>query len=481
MHGRTFFWLALGLAAAISCSVANAQGIAPAFDPAYQAMGSPMPNTQATDAQLVNFSADDSGLAERVEELEAALKKIKDKDAKTKKKAAGKMSVTAGGRIMWDWETFDQNNVSIARDGDFLNGTEPRRVRVFLKGKGFDVIQYKLQLDFAGGDAAFKDVYFQINELPYLGHVRVGQFYEPWGLETQTSSNYITFMERSTINELGNIGGRKTGVMAHDYDACERMTWWLGAFVSRENSDPPVFPFDDFDDNGGTAIDGRITFLPWYDEATNGRGLFHVGAAYTYRDIASVTNNATDRVRFRARPDLHLAGHMADTDQIQDCDEINAAALEAAMVYGPFSIQAEYAKYWLKRTGNANPEFDGGYIYASWFLTGENRVYKRTDGVFSRVKPFENFFRVRAEDGCIYTGKGAWELGYRASYLNLSDAGIRGGVLTTHTFGVNWYLNPYTRFMVNYVHARSHDKGAAYAPGVDGTCDGFGVRAQIDF
>ncbi len=481
MHGRTFFWLAFGLAAAVSCSVANAQGIAPAFDPAYQAVAYPTPNTQATDAQLVNFSADDAGLSERVEELEAALKKIKDKDAAAKKKAAGKMSVTVGGRMQWDWETFDQNAVSINRDGDFLNGTEPRRARIFLKGEGFDVIEYKFQLDFAGGDAAFKDVYFQINELPYLGHVRVGQFYECWGLETQTSSNYITFMERSIISELGNVGGRKTGVMAWDYDACERMTWWLGAYVARENSDPPEFPFDDFDDDGGTAVDARFTYLPWYDEATEGRGLLHLGMAYSYRDIASVTNNATDRVRFRARPDFHLAGYMADTGQLQDVNNMNALGIESALVYGPFSLQAEYAMYWLDRTANANPRFDGGYIFASWFLTGENRAYKRTQGVFSRVKPLENFFRVRAEDGCIYTGKGAWELAYRAEYLNLSDAGVRGGVLTTHTVGVNWYLNPYTRFMVNYVSARSHDKGNAYAPGVDGTCDGFGVRAQIDF
>ena len=35
-----------------------------------------------------------------------------------------------------------------------------------------------------------KDIYLQINELPMVGHVRIGNFYEPFGLEATTSDIY---------------------------------------------------------------------------------------------------------------------------------------------------------------------------------------------------------------------------------------------------------------------------------------------------
>ena len=55
----------------------------------------------------------------------------------------------------------------------------------------------------------------------------------------------------------------------------------------------------------------------------------------------------------------------------------------------------------------------------------------------------------------VQTGRGAWEVAYRFSYIDmLDDLTVKGaGLATDHTFGVNWYLNPYTRLMLNYVHS----------------------------
>ena len=57
----------------------------------------------------------------------------------------------------------------------------------------------------------------------------------------------------------------------------------------------------------------------------------------------------------------------------------------------------------------------------SYFLTGENRPYNRKMGVFDRVKPYEDFFRVRTCDGNVATGRGAWEVAYRFSYIDMLD------------------------------------------------------------
>jgi phosphate-selective porin OprO/OprP len=127
------------------------------------------------------------------------------------------------------------------------------------------------------------------------------------------------------------------------------------------------------------------------------------------------------------------------------------------------------------RSVGTNLSFDGVYVFASWFLTGENRQYNRPMATFDRIKVNRDFFRVRDCDGCVHTGPGAWELAYRFSYLDLDDADITGGNVTDHTIGLNWYLNPYTRLMFNYVNSDTRRNG------IDGNISIFEMRAQIDF
>ena len=56
--------------------------------------------------------------------------------------------------------------------------------------------------------------------------------------------------------------------------------------------------------------------------------------------------------------------------------------------------------------------------------------------------------------------------------LNSSDADIEGGILQTGTVGLNWYLNPNTRMMFNYIRACREDYDGA---------DIFAMRFQVDF
>lgn len=46
--------------------------------------------------------------------------------------------------------------------------------------------------------------------------------------------------------------------------------------------------------------------------------------------------------------------------------------------------------------------------------------------------------------------------------VDLSDAEIAGGEEQNITAGLNWYLNRYTRVMLNYVYADVEDVGAAH-------------------
>jgi len=54
----------------------------------------------------------------------------------------------------------------------------------------------------------------------------------------------------------------------------------------------------------------------------------------------------------------------------------------------------------------------------------------------------------------------------------MEDAGVDGGTLDTATVAVNWYLNPNTRVMWNYIFADPDGSGQAHISQ---------VRFQLDF
>jgi len=105
--------------------------------------------------------------------------------------------------------------------------------------------------------------------------------------------------------------------------------------------------------------------------------------------------------------------------------------------------------------------------------------------VFDRVRPYENFFRVRTCDGDVATGCGAWELAYRFSYIDALDGLTTAGAgrAADHTFGVNWYLNPFTRIMFNYVHSQdTYNKSVPPVTTISGgNIDIFEMRFAMDF
>lgn len=75
-------------------------------------------------------------------------------------------------------------------------------------------------------------------------------------------------------------------------------------------------------------------------------------------------------------------------------------------------------------------------------------------------------------------GSGAIELKARYSGIDLNDEDFDGGRLNDLTLGVNWYLNPNTRVMFDYVRADIENHPDFND---DGEADLFATRFQIDF
>jgi phosphate-selective porin OprO/OprP len=367
-----------------------------------------------------------------------------------------------GGRIMNDYAVValshgaeDAAN-AIDSSGNVKQGfgTEFRRARVFFEGEMWEHLYFKSQLDFAGGEVVFKDVYMGLTGIPADLDFRVGHFYEPFSLETQTSSKYITFLERGL--PIVMAPERNTGFMLRRMES--RWSAAAGFFVDTgESGDRDPMGLHGSDNYNVTA---RVTGLPvWKDD---GATFVHLGAAYSY-----LFRDEMEPMNFATRPEVHLTSNLLDSGDIP-AHWGERLGLEAAGVFGPASVQGEWIGQWASMPGSSGANLSHGfYVQGSYFLTGEHRVYDPKNGVFGRVSPKNNFNL--GHGGC-----GAWELAERFSWIDLDDAETSrtGGTLWDLTSGVNWYLFPNARVMLNYVYGQLTDGGHAHA---------VQTRFQLDF
>jgi len=444
--------------------------------------------TSASDDSPPDFSAlppsqdkANADLARRLADVEKQL--AEHAKATAKPQGSAKPLIAPTGRIQLDMANFGQNPTSVTQYQNALNSVGFRRARLALLGE-YEVIDYIIEMDFANRgvgaevnskdqSTAFKDVYIQIRDLPAIGNVRVGHFKEGFGLEQMTSDNYTTFMERSIIDEGTLVPGRNNGIQAFNWTENQRATWSIGVFTNQTGFDqPPLFQYDKW----GLAATMRGTFLAYYDEPSNGRGLLHTGLDYTYRSAPD------NKGIFATRAESGFSPSVVNMT-LSDVIDWQVFGPESALVYGPFSMQSEFFASTINRQNNLTNNFCGVYAFVSYFLTGENRPYNKKLGVFDRVKPYENFFRVRTADESVQTGRGAWELAYRFSYIDMLDGltAKGAGMATDHTFGINWYLNPFTRVMFNYVHSCDTYNVATGRRITGGNMDIFEARFAMDF
>jgi phosphate-selective porin OprO and OprP len=353
--------------------------------------------------------------------------------------------------LQTDFAWFGQSTENRDVVGNIPDGAFFRRSRLGVFGELYETVEYRVEWDFAEpARPRFLDNWIALTDIPIVRNVIVGHFFEPFSLERYTPNRFITFTERSVADTFAPA--RNIGMMTYGNALEGRMAWAVGAF--RANSDDYGA---DVGFESGWATTVHATCLPWYieqDEYT--RYLMHLGGSYSYR------RSGGDPIRFASAPEVRLRQEgvgrvpaFVDTGEFEG-DSFQLFGVESAIVHGPLSIQGEWIAAPVNRTDGVDPVFHGGYAYVSWFLTGESRSYSPTsilgrfrEGIFQRVVPRTNVFDRRSGD--VWSGTGAIELAARWSYIKLDSVDIRGGFLQDITAGVNWYLNPNTKVMFNYV------------------------------
>lgn len=367
--------------------------------------------------------------------------------------SGGEFSIKLRGRLHWDAAWIDDDDGLVD-----IHDTEFRTARMGIEGKAFIDFRFRLEFDFAGGEVSIKDGWILYDSGPV--EIKFGQFKLAPSLEEATSSQYTTFMERASFTDAFGFA-RQIGVSIKT--SGKSWQFQMGAFRGAAT------------DNGkdaGTMIAARASMGPKVGDVQ-----LHFGAAVRFRDRDSDQSDFS----YSQRPHQHLSARFIDSGRIADSDLF--FGVEAAAIRGPISLQGEWG--WLEanlsdsfQASNPNlagPTFSGGYISASYFLTGESRPYSVSNGAFDRI---------RVKNPLHKGGLGAWELGLRFDRIDLSDNGILGGEQDLFVVGLNWYPNRFMRVMLNY--ARADIKRAFLVPilnGADGKNDvnSFGLRAQVNW
>jgi len=400
--------------------------------------------------------------------------------------ADGRFTANIRAIVMFDAGAYLQkHNLPATVTGaarDLNDGTNFRRARFGIDGKLFKDFDYALIYEF-GGSGAEDAGHIQEAWAQYTGlkpvRIKLGAFEPNIGLAAAVSTSQMPFMERASPAEVarnvaagdsrsalqvaanGILGEGDTGLAARWFFSTAvtgNTVSTINSFNSVSSTTTVVGTQQPFGEQ--QAWIGRVALAPF--ASTDWQAHFGLNAQYVFH-----TNDATGGagtrypVQLRDRPELRIDGsRLVDTGAI-DARHVSVYGAEAGLTVSNFLVEGEYFKYNIDRrnttaTPLGDPRFDGWYVQGVWVLTGENRPYNPTEARFDAPKMAYNFNPAAGTWGAL-------EVAARYSDLNLNwhdgatgaatpAGGIRGGEQKIATVGLNWYLNPDIRFMLDYQH-----------------------------
>lgn len=312
-------------------------------------------------------------------------------------------------------------------DNYLSDGSNLRKARLAFKTQLWKKWKAEFDLDFADNSVEIKDMWALYAPLSNIS-VKLGHYKVPFSLEGLTSSRYISFMERATMNTFSP--GRKMAA---------GLSWWskygtISAAVHGQSIDTDKNKSRD----EGYGYAGRITGLPYNSDRT----ILHLGMCTSW----VTPDNGRGILEFKEEPEAKQGdSEFLDTAEISKVKNSAVYDLEAALSWHSLHLQAEYSICRVNRErGFEDYEFSGGYAFLSWLISGESRTYSKEEGEFGEILPTHSY--------------GALEAAFRYSHLDLSDyqiqdteyVGITGGLANIFTGGLTWYFNPNYKLLINY-------------------------------
>jgi len=327
------------------------------------------------------------------------------------------------------------------------NGVEWRRARLDADGTFGVHFHFRFRWDFtASNPPNLQDAYFGLRELPIPTlQIMVGRFRAPLGLEGYTSADNTTFMERSLTSAF--LPARNTGLLFYGDAPRKKLRWAIGVLQPESES-------LDLQNTDNIGVSGRLAgaFHP-----KGGRTLVHLGIDLWRR-------NLDPTAEFFSQPESNLAPNFVDTGEFP-ATHVNIAVVENAVQRGRLSFQGEFVPATVETESQGDLFFYAFYVMGSYFLTGETRPYLAGEGRFGRPHP-----KHELRDGS--GGRGAFEVAFRFSRIDLTDKIVSGGELNDLTAAFNWYPTYSTRVAFNVIRAKLKSADPVWV---------FQARLQVSF
>jgi phosphate-selective porin OprO/OprP len=428
---------------------------------------------------------------------------VKEKDgAFTLESANGRNSISLTGRMHLDarWNDYDEVGF-VGRDRDtqsLSDQFELRRARLGVKGKFANDFKYEIVGNLPG--TATIDVAFLDWAKYDAVQLRMGKFKQPFGLEQLTSSNNISLMERSYVDQT--VPAKKLGFQVMGSPKAG-LTYALSTFQHHDTELNIAGG-----DRASGAARGTINFA---ELMGNKEMIMHVGLAgldSTYsvapstssqtgpNDSAASTDTRATIQAFRTsgrglnnvfRGQVYgencRTATYACTSEFSAQVKNRAYGLEGIFASGPFKLVGEYSAGDYKGTSAANTvSFDTKtyYIEAGWFITGEKYASSYKNGVFSSFKPMNEFdldkgqwgavealfrFEGYEVDNASVSGGGRFQgnldnYSGKANEMTTNGGSVNSGA-KTYTTGIRWILNPNLVIKGNYAYTKFDN---AFAP-----------------
>jgi phosphate-selective porin OprO/OprP len=426
-----------------------------------------------------------------------------------------------GGLFDFDvgWYSVPDNVQNHLAPPGLEQGSDFRRARLRTDGTAWEVLEWVFEVDLSRAsdlrkprdqpdtNVNFTSDYLGFRNLPVIGTLRVGHLKETLSFIGATSASSLTIMERPLIfDAIEDDNFYDNGITISRTYWDKRLYSWLGLFQT--NTRAGAFGIDV---TAKLAFDARFCVMPIYD--VDHQHWMNLGIAGTTRANPTDSTSGLPFDQTTVYPLIRTGSSfqvpsLIDTGQYYSKDGTQVISVCYNHAWGPLTLGAQYEGQYtgkaysgglptasgalppgVRRLGNLY--FDGYFVEVLCFLTrGDHRPVDPENPGYARVKPVENFYIFRDPcTGACGHGLGAWEVGLRYDRVNIQDGVVpivgRGGELDAFTLGLNWYLNPNARVMVNYVYMTGLFGNSGSTVPVKGLTDGafhaLGMRFHFDF
>ena len=372
------------------------------------------------------------------------------------KSTDGKFQLQPYGYFMADYRGY-------RGDGAPSNTFLISRARLGFQGSYGAHYDFNFLIDAAASNGILlRDLYVNIKPTAAF-QIQAGQYKTPFAQEALTGDTNLDFIERSLASLLypnASSSYRSPGIAVHgDLDGGV-VQYWVGAFngkgiLANNTTNEP-------------EIVGRLRFYPWRKKKDS-----------LLQGIAFGGSIGHGRSRGLSQ-ELSFAATLPDAaftffPQFRINGPIERYNGDFTWIHGPWAFRAEYDQLNQFRRSVGSEQSDNlgfvslpgvvakaGYAQTTYLLTGE----ARPENGAPKVK-----HPVLGTEAAGSRGAGAWELAFRYDRIQAKEPGISllsnpltPGFVPTYndhtdqfTIGVNWYLNNWIKYQLNFLVDRLKD------------------------